>query len=379
MVIICTFQIYGHPIAMNKRIVLLLIALLLIGSYFYLGRSKGKPVESFEAFHKVFSEKYALFDVKQIDWDAEYQHYSKLVNEHTSDDELFAIFQEMLQKLDDKHCYIYRFNEIYFSGFGLPSLNYYDLLSFDFRLPRNGFSLDVIEDEYLLESEKSLQVYSFLPPMGIRKVFTTGWLQDSIAYIHMSEMSNRSEEVHESIQHFLKKYQTAKGYVIDVRDNIGGYSMPSKELAAHFSQEEHTYAISRLRNPENTAKFKAAEPWILYPARESTYQNQPIALLTNRNTQSAAELFCLMMMTLPRVKQIGDTTSGIFADTHIGKLPNGWEYRLSVRKTNNAHDAVVEDIGLVPDILIQNDYQELQAGRDLVLDWVIEDMIINNN
>lgn len=355
----------------------LIFLIVLVSTWLFLNREKGQAVENFEAFFKVFKENYALFDVKQIDWNEEYEFYARKINEQTTDDELFAIFQEFLKKLDDKHCYIYRFNEIYFSGFGLPSLNYFDLISFDFRLPTNDFSLKRIENNYLVDYEKSLTVTSFLPPMGIRKVFTTGWLTDSIAYIHMTEMSNKSKEVHHSISAFLKKYKDAKGFVIDIRDNIGGYSLPTKELAEYFTTETNTYAISRLRNPESIYKFQEPEYWKIEPRADIEYENQPIAVLINANTQSAAELFALMMKTLPRVKIIGDTTSGVFADTQIGKLPNGWEYRLSIRKTNDWNDRIVESRGIVPDILIENTKKDFKNKTDNALESALDFLIKN--
>lgn len=354
------------------KYLIVLIILLIVGFWFYLNREKGNPVENFEAFFKVFEENYALFDVKQIDWKSEYEYYSEQVTEKTTDDELFNIFQEILAKLNDKHCYIYRFNEIYFSGFGLSSLNYLDLLSFDFRVPTNDFSLKLIEKKYLTEFEKSLKVKSFLPPIGIRKVFTTGWLKDSIAYLHMTEMSNKSDEVHNSISSFLEKYQKANGFIIDIRDNIGGYSLPVKELAENFTSQKRIYAISRLRNPDSIYSFQEPDYWEIKPKTESKYCNQPIAILVNENTQSAAELFTLMMKTIPTVKVFGNTTSGVFADTHIGKLPNGWEYRLSTRKTNDLNDKSYEGIGIAPDTLIVNTRLDIENSIDNVIENAIK-------
>jgi carboxyl-terminal processing protease len=362
---------------MKRKLFYLLIPLVFVGIWIYLNRDKGNPIENFNYFFEVFEEKYALFDVKGIDWNKEYNQYSRQINKETTDDELFAIFKEILQKLEDKHCYIYRFNEIYFSGFGTESLNYINLLSFDFRKPTNDFSLKLIEKKYLIESEKSLRITSFLPPMGIRKVFTTGWLQDSVAYLHMTEMSNKADEVQLSIQSFLENHRNANGFVIDIRDNIGGYSLPVKELAEYFCLKDTVYAISRLRNPEDIFSFQQADYWELRSNPGSNYQNQQIALLTNQNTQSAAELFTLMMKTNPNVIQIGDTTSGIFGDTHIGKLPNGWEYRLSVRKTNNNNDKVLEDVGIIPDYLVLNTKQDLYNDKDAVLEFALH--IVSQN
>jgi hypothetical protein len=356
-----------------SRYIAFICLIAIIASWFYLNREKGNPKENFEAFFTTFKENYALFEVKNIVWEDLYNQYAEKVNENTTDDELYNIFQKVLLKLDDKHCYIYRFNQIYFSGFGLPSLNYFDLLSFDFRVATNDFSLKLIEKKYLNTGyEKSLRVYSLLPPIGIRNVFTTGWLSDSVAYIYMTEMSNKSEDVHNAIAAFFEKYHVADGFVIDIRDNIGGYSIPVKELAERFTDKKRLYAISRLRSPDNIYSYQEPEYWTIEPRSGKNISNRPVALLINENTQSAAELFTLMMKTLPNVTLIGDTTSGVFSDTHISKLPNGWEYRMSIRKTTDSNDNSLEDIGIVPDILIENTRKDIDNGKDKVIEYAIK-------
>ncbi|MEE4198518.1 MAG: S41 family peptidase [Bacteroidales bacterium] len=351
--------------------ILVFLLLLLAGLWFIPDREKGEPVENFEAFFRVFEEHYALAEVKQVDWNREYDYYSRIVTDSTSDDELFAIFRELLARLDDKHCYIYRFNEIYFSGFGLPSLNYLELLSFDFRVPADDFSLDVVEDHYLVDYEKSLTVMSLLPPVGIRRVFTTGWLRDSLAYIHMTEMSPKTQAVHQAIGSFIENYQDANGFIVDLRDNIGGYSLPVKALAGFFTDRKRLYAISRQRAPGGIHSFTEPDYWEIHPQPGSPYAHQPVALLVNENTQSAAELFTLMMKTIPTVKVFGDTTSGVFADTRVGRLPNGWEYRLSVRKTNDWQDRSYEGIGIFPDTTVVCTAADLERGVDPVMENAI--------
>lgn len=348
------------------------LIILIAGFWIFLNRERGNPIDNFNYFHNTFNEKYALFDIKNIDWDSIYNCYSVKISEKTTDDELFSILQEILSKLDDRHSYIYRFNQIYFSGFELQDLNYLNLLSFDFRFKTEDFSLKLIETKYLKKSfDKSLKVYSTLPPIGIRNVFTTGWLNDSIAYLHMTEMSIKANEVHNSIVEFYDKYKNAKGFVVDIRDNIGGYSLPVKELAEIFMDKENVYAISRLRNHDSTNAFKEPEYWKIKPNAERRISKKPIALLINKNTQSAAELFTLMMKKAPNVKLIGSTTSGIFGDTQTGKLPNGWEYRLSVRKTNDANDIPLEGIGINPDQFIDN-REFIEINEDRVLESAVD-------
>jgi len=55
----------------------------------------------------------------------------------------------------------------------------------------------------------------------------------------------------------------------------------------------------------------------------------PIALLTNRRTFSAAESFVLAMRTLPQVTIVGDTTGGGSGNPLHRELPNGWGLSVS--------------------------------------------------
>jgi C-terminal processing protease CtpA/Prc len=80
----------------------------------------------------------------------------------------------------------------------------------------------------------------------------------------------------------------------------------------------------------------------------------------------------MMMDVLPNVTIVGDTTMGIFSDTHVEKLPNGWEYRLSMMKTTN-HDGVwLEGKGIDPDVFVKNTDEDIKQGVDRVLEKAID-------
>ena len=342
-----------------------------IGGLVYLNRERGNPVENFNAFCDVFEKDYALFEAKQVSWERLCGEYAGRVDGETSDDELFAVFKGLLEKLDDKHCYIYRFNEIYFSGFGKESHDYVGLLSFDFREKTDAFSLKLIKRKYLKgKYDRMVRLCSVTPPAGIRHVVTAGWLSGGIAYIHLTEMPPGYEKMEEAIARFFAAYGDAKGFVVDIRDNIGGYSLPVKEFARRFADKKYLYAVSRER--DHMGGLKGPEYWTLEPGPGGNYSGKPIVLLTNQNTQSAAELFTLMMRALPDVIHVGNRTAGVFADTRVGKLPNGWEYRLSVRQTNDARDRSLEGRGIMPDVLLRNSRDDIENGRDRVVEYAME-------
>jgi C-terminal processing protease CtpA/Prc len=80
----------------------------------------------------------------------------------------------------------------------------------------------------------------------------------------------------------------------------------------------------------------------------------------------------MMMDVLPNVTIVGDTTMGIFSDTHVEKLPNGWEYRLSIMKTTNHEGIWLEGKGIDPDVFVKNTEDDIKQGGDRVLEKAID-------
>ncbi len=357
---------------MFRKTVIILVCAFVAASliiFGYLSRERGNPVENLEVFTSVLRDKYALFQVKEMDPDLFFAKYAGKIDKESSDDELFQVMSHMMKELDDKHCYIHRFNEIYFSGFGLGPMNYLQLTAFDFREEGGGFSRRNVIENYLEEDyHHDLKIVSYLPPMGIRHVFTWGSAGRNCAYIHMTEMSSDHAAVRRALNKFLEGSAGARGFIIDLRDNIGGYSLPVKMLAEYFTDTRHLYAVSRKRKGDGLGD---PEYWYLEP-REGTCSRKPVVILINRNTQSAAELFLLMMKDLPNVTIMGEKSAGIFADTERGLLPNGWEYRISVRSTGDRDDISFEGWGIDPDFTVFNSEKEIRGGIDRVLERALQ-------
>ena len=93
---------------MNARLRLICIALLLV---FTIGFSRApaheqdklsKPEALFEELWGTFSERYAFFELRGVDWEAQRRKYRPLVNAETSDEQLFELFCKMLKPLLEK-------------------------------------------------------------------------------------------------------------------------------------------------------------------------------------------------------------------------------------------------------------------------------------
>jgi hypothetical protein len=293
----------------------------------------------------------------------------------TTNHELYEIMVDLLKHLNDKHVYIHKFNQVYFSGYELSILSYFQILKFDFRLPLKDFSINLIGKKYINgKLKKALFVRQLhVPPFGFRHIIHYGWLDNGIGYIHISEMRKEKEKTEKAIEKILTYFEGARSYIIDIRDNIGGYAGPIKEsLARKFVDRRRLWALSYTRSSPEHTDFSKPQQKFIDPDGEKNLSHTPVVLLTNKNTQSAAELFTMMMAVLPNVTIVGDTTMGIFSDTRVEKLPNGWEYRLSIMKTTDHKSGWFEGKGIEPDILVENSEDDIKRGVDRVLEKAID-------
>src|SRR5438105_2472674 len=61
------------------------------------------PKKNFKALWKTFHDRYPFFQLRNVDWRKQYDTYRPKVTNKTSDSELFDIFRQMLDPLNDGH------------------------------------------------------------------------------------------------------------------------------------------------------------------------------------------------------------------------------------------------------------------------------------
>jgi hypothetical protein len=62
-----------------------------------------RPEKNFEALWKTFHNRYPFFELRNVDWNKQYEIYRPQVTSETSDEELFDVLRRMLDPLDDGH------------------------------------------------------------------------------------------------------------------------------------------------------------------------------------------------------------------------------------------------------------------------------------
>lgn len=337
-----------------------LFTVLLITSLFVTGCEKmilgtdepNNPKHNFELLWSDLDKHYALFDVKKIDWDSLYTVYQPMVSPTTSDQELWDIITEMLNHLDDEHVKIR-------IPAGMPE----EYIEFASGAEKNQHALDEFSIE-LIASAYVEALYHKADYYSYGKLYN-----HNIGYIHALAMLGADPSV---IYQSLPELGAVDAIIVDVRNNIGGQDLYSSGFAQAFSDGKHLLYTVQTRNGPLYDDFDS--PIEVY-SKSFKPENftKPVVLLTDEFTISAGEIFTLNMKAFEHVTHIGDTTAGAHSDVGPARfLPNGWVYEYSTMKYLMPDGSSLEGIGIAPEIYIQNTKEDIQNGRDKVLEYAIE-------
>lgn len=330
-----------------KRIIILISVLLSFSSCekIFMGEDiSPTPTNTFDYLWKQVDECYALFDVKGVDWDEVHNELRPLVSDSMSDDSLFSVLAEMINRLNDGHANVWyafdasRSEEVFLRMYGrcnidLPTVALHYLGS-DYH-SAGGFQYNTIHD-------------------------------GEVIYIRYGSFSNSGSSVY--LKHIMDRYPNAEGIVFDLRQNGGGNIQNEwniMELLPNHGQKLYETQIksgpahddftpySSLYAPDSNEK---------YPAYE-----QPFVILTDRGSYSATSFFALCMKSYSSVIQIGDTTGGGLGLPNGGQLPNGWYYRFSVTRTLSPDGKNYEN-GIPPDEVVMLSPDSVKVGIDNVIE-----------
>lgn len=341
---------------MKKYIYFIFIAILLFScEKAFLGNDElNNPENNFELFWNDLDQQYGLFVARDWDWDSIYNTYRPQVNSQTTELELWNIFSEMIEYLDDSHTWIYNpKTDIDFSSGSIGN-----------DLVEKEFNQNLIQSKYL-ENINHFAGDKNAPDDG---VYIYGKIKDKdIGYIYMQyfDLDDVSTDIMDEVLLEIGKH---KAIVFDIRNNGGGYDITAADIAGRFADgEQYIYSVQEKNGP-NHNDF---DEKIKYYTKQKGAQHfdKPIILLTDNITVSAADIFCLHMKSFSQVTQIGTHTAGDYSDISSVKfLPNGWQYGYSTMMFLMPDGTSQDGIGSIPDVIIKNTYDDINADNDKVFE-----------
>lgn len=337
---------------MNKKILSVFHSLILIVAMtsltsceklFMVEEGDGNAEAVFEYLWERVDSHYALFDVKDVDWQAVHDSLAPQVYRGMSDDSLFRVLHKMLNTLNDGHVDLWSSDDVASSE--QIFLQRYGVKNFD---------INTVALTYLRADHHTTGGFAY-----------NDIADHQVLYIRYSSFSNSASAA--NLKKALERFPEVKGIILDIRQNGGGQIQNEWNLMSMLPSHGQLLYTTQIKNGPSHDAFSS--PTSVYAPGNGDNEpiHKPVVVLTDRGCYSAASSFALCAKSYDNVIVMGDTTAGGLSVPTGGALPNGWYYRFGVTRTI-APDGVNYENGVPPDHLVLLSPAALAQNRDNIID-----------
>jgi hypothetical protein len=321
------------------------------------------PKKNFEVLWKTFHRRYPFFELRKVDWRKQYEIYRPKIFSATSDEELFEIFCEMLDPLDDGHVEIT-------ARLGQSEAKTRFTAE---KAPRFYREFTKKQIKRLFKVARRTLTANGFGPLRKTKAWTIRYCRSrNYGYMRIFELEGVSNrKVSKALDTLSRDMPDLKGFIIDIRDNPGGEDSTALMISNRFTDRRRVAFHRRSKIGPGADEFTPLKTWHLTPQGNVQF-TRPIVLLTCDAVFSGAECFALALRELPHVTILGEHTNGIFSYQLEKTLPNGWDYCLSYQEYLSADMVCYEGKGVPADIELLNTRADLDAGVDPLITRALE-------
>ncbi|MBO4282569.1 MAG: hypothetical protein J5873_05190 [Bacteroidales bacterium] len=329
----------------------LALALPACEDLFWEEEMQGTPTETFDFLWNKVDRQYAFFDVKQVDWQQVYDSLRPKVSDDISDDSLFHLMGRMLNTLNDGHANL-------ISPF---DLSYSDAVYRKMEQQKN-VDKQVVNLHYLHIADDHYHKTGGIAHHELRN--------GTIAYWSYSSFEGKADSA--TLSYLTQHYAQAKGIVLDLRQNKGGYIANVWNLLNLLPNDGQVLYRTQIKSGAGHEAFGPLKE-VRAPKRSVSYGNyqKPVMVLVDRGSYSATSFFALCTKAYAHVQLIGDTTGGGLGLPNGGQLPNGWIYRFSLTRTLSPKGMNYEN-GVPPDHYLRLDPKATAQGKDNLIEYACD-------
>lgn len=295
----------------------------------------------FSEYVTLVKEKYAMLDFKSVDIDQLATTVGAGVNENLTDIELFEKLGEITLALKDGHSNI--------------NIGAEEFIGYDFTegYPK-AFDKNILVDNYIGSSINPgmKTLYDENNPAQAMVIYGKLIQDNQIAYMFIPSWdANISDDQIETI---FASFVNAKGLIIDIRQNTGGFPDLATKFASYLVGGDDVYTgFERFKTGPGEDEFSDSKMY-LKQAKSDVRYNKPVAVLTDRFCYSASTTFLYSVNPLVNVTTIGQRSGGGSGSVADGYLANGWQWSLSTSEFID-HLGNHLDNGIEPDLIVSLD------------------------
>ena len=167
------------------------------------------------------------------------------------------------------------------------------------------------------------------------------------------------ETLNKAVENAVKDCATCRGFVVDLRGNLGGIGGLAPGVAGWFLDTPGLRLGDMLLR---TTKLK----FVVFP-RPTVFRG-PLAILVDGCSASTSEIFAGGMQDLKRGRVFGMRSAGAALPSMFERLPNGDGFQYAIANYISEGGKQLEGAGVIPDETAGPTRRELLEGRDPALD-----------
>ncbi|MBI2638095.1 S-layer homology domain-containing protein [Candidatus Peregrinibacteria bacterium] len=192
---------------------------------------------------------------------------------------------------------------------------------------------------------------------------SVSWTDDNIAKVVLSSFGENTLGEFIDVEEAIQK-KKAKGIVLDLRNNPGGFLNTALSIAGYF-----------VKNGDRVTTVKYAD-------REEYHVSQgnaelasfKIVMLVNEGSASASEILAGALQDYGLAKVIGEKTYGKGTVQELSDFSDGSTLRLTVAEWLTPSGRSIEKNGIAPDIEVKMTDEDRTANRDPQMERALEEL-----
>lgn len=201
-------------------------------------------------------------------------------------------------------------------------------------------------------NDKVFEIALIREQIEVKSVEAT-MLEGGVAYVSVKSFD---EDTDKELDTELSKFKYAKGVVLDLRNNPGGFLYVCADAVDLFLEKDKTIVKACYKNSENVMKTE----------KEAKFE-MPMVVLINEFSASSSEIFSSCMQDNKRATIVGTKSYGKGSIQRTHEFKDGSGVNLTVGHFYSPNGKKIDGIGVTPDIEV-----ELNGEEDLQLEKAIE-------
>ncbi len=183
----------------------------------------------------------------------------------------------------------------------------------------------------------------------------------NIAYLRLMQFN---DDTVPQFQNYMNQAlrQNAKGFIIDLRSNPGGYLESAVTIASEWIDKGKIVSEKFSDGRENVHETRG----------EHRLTQMPTVVLVNGGSASASEILSGALQDTHHATLVGEKTFGKGSVQDYEVLPDGSALKVTVAEWYTPNEHNINKTGITPDVIVKEDFDKEKVGEDAVINKAIE-------